>query len=474
MGLVLLVLLSYFPSLDANLVADDFRLVGRLNFDQARQSLRDTVGFGRNEYRPVVAFSFALSNALWGTDPQGFHMDSLILHALNVVLLFSWLLLLTKSTTISLAAALLFAVHPIHHERVVWIAARDSLLSTLFVLAAIVFYTLAWRPDEGSRKKTIAGKRILASCSIGFFVLGLLSYEGTVIFPAVLACMEMLVLSQTGESVSQKLRQTFFRTLPYWSVLIAYVAWWLLLFDGKTGAYELSLSINNLGANFYRLLYQLFYGHQHLAGILYFFLILGVRLLNRQKLALVLFSVLFMLTSYIPFAPLTGFASRFAYGSAIGYSLLIAVLLFAGTFQKKTAARSALRHIPLPASITILFILAGYYNLDLQARISDWKTAGAIADSIPRQVKNLYPYLPEQTALVLAGIPRMAGHAYVYPLGLKASIERFYPGRNLQVFYGAGSFEEVTAGQPIPDQNTLYFQFMTEQGVVEEIAVDPR
>jgi hypothetical protein len=65
MGLFLLTILIYYPGLETNLVADDFRLVGRVSLDDALRSLHDTVGFGRSEYRPLIAFSFALSDSIW-------------------------------------------------------------------------------------------------------------------------------------------------------------------------------------------------------------------------------------------------------------------------------------------------------------------------------------------------------------------------------------------------------------------------
>ena len=42
----------------------------------------------QNVFRPVVSLSFALDHALWGFRPVGYHLTSVLLHALNVALLF--------------------------------------------------------------------------------------------------------------------------------------------------------------------------------------------------------------------------------------------------------------------------------------------------------------------------------------------------------------------------------------------------
>jgi hypothetical protein len=367
-------------------------------------------------------------------------------------------------------AALLFAAHPINHARVVWIAARDSLLSTLFVLGALILYTLMRRQQGSECAHKTRGARILLVLSLGLFMLSLISYEGTVIFPGVVFILELFIFARQSKNAWSRLRTAAAKAFPYTIILVIYLAWWALLFRGEVGKYELSFGLGNLWGNYYSLLYQLFYGNQHLAGVLYFVLLLLSLLLPRDRFPLMWFSVLWMVLSFLPFVFIAGFASRFAYASAIGYALLIAVMLSACTFQEKTGSMPALRFIPLPVAIMIFLTLAAYYASDLRSRISEWKTAGEIADAIPRQIRTRHPDLPDDSTLVLAGIPRMFGHAYVYPLvGLKSAIERSYPGRRLQVIYGPGPMNEIVAGKAIDNPNSFYFHYRPDQGDVEEV-----
>ena len=460
---------AYYPALSVRLVADDFRLVDQVNFGDALQSLRQTVGYGRNEYRPMVAFSFALSNAIWQGDPRGYHLDSILLHASVVVLVFCWLRLLMGSPLIPGLAALLFAVHPIHHARVTWIAARDSLLSTLFILGALIAYTLARRRPAPPAGKRTGSPVVLLILSLVFFILSLMSYEGSVVLPGILFGLEAWMLATPGEKFRARAGRSLLRILPYTIVLALYLAGWALLFRGEVGLYDLSITAGNLAGNYYSLLYRLFHDHQHLAGVLYFILVLLMLRLPRERRALALFSLLLILVSYLPYAIIRGFASRFAYGSAIGYALLVTLPLAAGLPRRTAAPARFPRGFAGTAAALVLAVLIPYYALELRGRIADWKTAGEIADCIPREIKTRYPDLRDGTALVLARIPRMYGHAYLYPLGLGAAIRRHYPGRDLHVWYGPGELSEISSEDRTSAADTLYFQYIPDAGCLKEI-----
>ena len=69
---------------------------------------------------------------------------SVLFHALSAVLLFAFLNRATRARWLSAAAALLFALHPLHVESVAWIAERKDVLSAFFwflTLWAYVGYT---------------------------------------------------------------------------------------------------------------------------------------------------------------------------------------------------------------------------------------------------------------------------------------------------------------------------------------------
>ena len=91
-------------------------------------------------WHPLTWLSHALDYQLFALNPAGHHFDSVLIHALNAVLLFLLLEWVTKRVGPSLLVAALFAVHPLNVESVAWVAERKNVLSTLFFFLAISAY----------------------------------------------------------------------------------------------------------------------------------------------------------------------------------------------------------------------------------------------------------------------------------------------------------------------------------------------
>ncbi len=93
-------------------------------------------------YRPLVMLSFAFDRALWGAyAPIGMHLTNVASHALVAILLRHLTRALGFSRATALAAAFVFAAHPVQSEAVTYVSGRTDILAALFVLLAI----LAWR-----------------------------------------------------------------------------------------------------------------------------------------------------------------------------------------------------------------------------------------------------------------------------------------------------------------------------------------
>jgi protein O-mannosyl-transferase len=96
--------------------------------------------FEQANWHPLTWISHALDCQLFGLNPSGHHLTNVLLHALNVVLLFLVLQGATGSTSRSFAVAALFAFHPANVESVAWIAERKNVLSMFFFLLALLAY----------------------------------------------------------------------------------------------------------------------------------------------------------------------------------------------------------------------------------------------------------------------------------------------------------------------------------------------
>ena len=133
-------------------------------------------------YLPLHLVSYMVDYSLWGLSPFGFHLQSVLLHAVNAVLALWVVRRLFGSLALASIAALLFAVHPSHVEAIAWVSIRKDLLSTVFLLLTVLFYLAAT-----TRPKLRAGPYVL---SVACFVLGLLSKVSIAALPAFLLVLD--------------------------------------------------------------------------------------------------------------------------------------------------------------------------------------------------------------------------------------------------------------------------------------------
>ena len=141
----------------------------------------DTVKWAFSTYdaanwHPVTWLSHSLDFQFFGLDPAGHHGVNVVLHIINVLLVFWVLVTATGFVGRSGMVAALFALHPINVESVAWVAERKNLLSMLFFLLALAAYRwYVQRP--GILRYTV--------CAI-LFVLGLMSKPQVITLPFVL------------------------------------------------------------------------------------------------------------------------------------------------------------------------------------------------------------------------------------------------------------------------------------------------
>ena len=131
------------------------------------------LGVHGNYYRPLQFIVYLLLYQCAGFNAAAFHLFMVLLHAANTVLLYFLVRRFTPPSA-TLAAAALFAVHPIHTETVDWIAALPDLMVTTLVLAGVLWLA---RQDGAPR-----GLQVLGHC--GLYLLALLTKEtGVMLLP---------------------------------------------------------------------------------------------------------------------------------------------------------------------------------------------------------------------------------------------------------------------------------------------------
>ncbi len=115
-------------------------------------------------YIPLVFLSFQFNYLIGELAPFNYHLTNILIHIINALLVTRILTQLTDKKKLSIFAGLIFAVHPLNAEAVVWLAGRKDLLAGLFFFASLTFYL-----------DFIKGNRKAYALSISMFLLALLS-----------------------------------------------------------------------------------------------------------------------------------------------------------------------------------------------------------------------------------------------------------------------------------------------------------
>jgi protein O-mannosyl-transferase len=141
-------------------------------------------------WHPLTWLSHALDYQLFALNPAGHHLDSVLIHTLNAVLLFLLLGWATKRVGPSLLVAALFAVHPINVESVAWVAERKNVLSTFLFFWAIGAYGWYARKPVWRRYLLVAA----------LFAAGLMAKPMVITLPFVLLLLDNWPLDRTAGS----------------------------------------------------------------------------------------------------------------------------------------------------------------------------------------------------------------------------------------------------------------------------------
>ena len=210
-------------------------------------------------WHPLTWISHALDCQLFGLDASGHHWTSVIIHAMNTVLLF---LLLQRATGMlgrSFSVAALFAWHPLNVESVAWVSERKTVLCMLFFLLTIGAYGYyALRPNL---------KRY--ALVVVLFLLGLAAKPMVVTLPCILLLLDYWPLrriegwSAPGFCPAQKkFSQLVLEKIPLLAMSCGSAAITVIAQRGNlapTATFPLSLRLENAAYSYWRYLAKAFW-----------------------------------------------------------------------------------------------------------------------------------------------------------------------------------------------------------------------
>jgi tetratricopeptide (TPR) repeat protein len=177
---------------------------------------------GYDNWHPLTWLSHMTDVELYGMNPWGHHLTSVLIHAFNTVLVFLVFRRMTGAHWPSLFAAAIFGLHPLRAESVAWICERKDALSTMFWLLAMwayVRYAEEFRTTNG-RTKHFYGLTVL------YFALGLMSKSMLVTLPFILLLLDYWPLKRWQ---TQSKRRLILEKVPFFLLTaavgaVAYVA----------------------------------------------------------------------------------------------------------------------------------------------------------------------------------------------------------------------------------------------------------
>lgn len=141
---MIFVLGVYYPVIFAGVNSlDDLRMLDNLPRSGSLDVLTLFNPFhGRGYFRPLIILSYYIDNSLLGLSPQAMHLENMLIHLANTLLVL-WIGLTVfrdqeKRVELAFVSACVFSLHPLNVEAVAWISGRTDPLATMFALLALV------------------------------------------------------------------------------------------------------------------------------------------------------------------------------------------------------------------------------------------------------------------------------------------------------------------------------------------------
>ncbi len=351
-------------------------------------------------YRPLATLAFAVDYGLWGLNPKQFHIQNILFHVLNGILVYLLMNILVKHRLASLVTALVFVSHPVQTESVTWIAGRSNLMFSAFWLTALISYARFHKVKGLKRIKYLL-------ISLGAYAFGLLSKEMAVTLPVILILYDFC-------SADKKSFKTVFANARYYLLFGIVTGGYLYLRYSVLGRMSgqneyiggsLSSAFLTMSRGLTHYIQLLIYPVRLSAiyvfsvssslletpvifslAILLLLLILTVILFRKSRTAsfaiIWFFVTLFPVCNIIPLQDVT-IAERFLYLPAVGFCILLGLLsMKVFDIRNKETKRSA--------GVLFVILLIIFFSLRTISRNADWKDENSFWKATAETAPNSY------------------------------------------------------------------------------------
>lgn len=164
-------------------------------------------------YRPIFLLWFRLQYLVFGRNPWGWHLCTVLCHVGVTLLVYYTAARLLRDRLAALFATLIFGLHPTHAEAVAWVSGVTEPLFAIFLFASYLCYL--------KKRAEAAHARTYLVASLGLYALAALSKETAVILPFIIFACELLWSERTAPSWW---RAWVRRSLDAFTVVVPYLA----------------------------------------------------------------------------------------------------------------------------------------------------------------------------------------------------------------------------------------------------------
>jgi tetratricopeptide (TPR) repeat protein len=171
-----------------------------------------------SNWHPLTWISHMIDCQLFGLNPAGHHLTSLLFHTANTLLLFLLLNQLTGALWRSAFVAALFAWHPLHVESVAWASERKDVLSAFFWMLTLLAYTRFANLSKIQSPKS----KVFYVLALFSFACGLMSKPMVVTLPFVLLLLDFWPLRRfTIYDLRFTMARLIGEKIPFFALTIA-------------------------------------------------------------------------------------------------------------------------------------------------------------------------------------------------------------------------------------------------------------
>jgi len=240
---------NYFVNWDDNLYVYGNPYIQSIDFESLKWMF---TSFHASNWHPITWLSHSIDYAIGGLNPIGHHLTSIIFHGLNTFLVVILIVRLLNympekisnrsssnnwnyqsSLITGAVTGLLFGLHPIHVESVVWVSERKDVLFAFFFISSILSYLkyTSSKLQNPSKSHFNKGRNRLATRGIEginyslcllFFILSLMSKPMAVTLPVVLIILDFYPLGRLDfKSAFASQRRVLVEKLPFLSLSVA-------------------------------------------------------------------------------------------------------------------------------------------------------------------------------------------------------------------------------------------------------------